>query len=352
MAKLQAKKINEALKKAQRVGEVELPFSIMGCSVVLRSLRPEEYESALRAVDEYADLQYINAFKREHICRAICEVNGESLREYDFVEVEVEEPDRTGTLVVKKISLERHKFVSDYILSTWSREAIDTAFRKFNEVVAKSEKAAVEGVEFTIPDETPEDKYRRLLTEVKDIEGQIPFELSARILKEQGYILASSSSELKEVDQKLSQLSGEPLEPEREVVSQGQVPSQPRQENVPEPQPERTRSQLQPDPEVLMRQRRPLNQTAFSEQQPPPEMQVRPAIPATSASIRRAQEIEAIEQGAMLESVVPVAPTRLLDGIPELAEPVAKVNPKAAEQIFEQPPTAGINPRYRAPTRM
>jgi len=393
MAKLQAKKITEALKKAQRVGEVEVSFTVADCNVVLRSLRPEEYEAAMQAAQEFEELQYINAFKREHISRAVCEINGESLREYDFVEVDVEETDpRTGKVSTKTVALERHQFVSEYILATWSREVIDTTFRKFNEVVAKSEKASTEGVEFTIPDETPEEKYRRLLIEAKEIEGQIPFELVGRILDEVGYMSRSSKGELEGVDQKLAQVAeeippGEVPEPQpvpvaapqrapvRAQAPSHQAPANPPQEapEVPLARPVRPNlpPELQhPDPEVLMRSRKPLNQVASpvpqppqaqvpqatQPAQPPPAMQARPVIPATPAALRRAQEIEAMEQQAALPDDPTPPPiqggTRLAEGIPELAENIAKVNPQAAERIFEQPPVAGINPRFKAPPRL
>jgi len=366
MAKLQAKKITEALKKAQRVGEVEIPFRVTGCDIVVRSLRPEEYEAATQAAQEFEDLQYINAFKREHLSRSICEINGESLREYDFVEVDIEEPDpNTGRLAAKTVSLERHQFVSDYVLATWSREAVDTAFRKFNDVVAKSEQAATEGVEFTIPDETPEERYRRLLVEAKEIEGQVPFELVGRILDEVGYISKSSKDELKDVDQKLSQVSAEvTVEPELTPATQIEVPvTRPARPNL-------SSESQQSDPEALMRSRRPLNQSstpvpqpvvtqqAIQSAQPPLSMQARPVIPATPAALKRAQEIEAMESAALVDmGQQPLSPviqggTRLVDGIPELSEKVQRINPQAAERIFEQPPVAGINPRFKAPPRL
>jgi hypothetical protein len=159
--KIQAKKIAEALKKAQRVGEVEESVTIAGCPIVLRSLTNPEYVAATLAIEGLEDIEYAVAFRIENICRAICEINGESLREVDFVEVEVENP-KTGK--VEAQVLERHQFVRDYILASWSREAMDVAARKFNDVVEKAEKAASDGIRFDTPDENAEETYRRLET--------------------------------------------------------------------------------------------------------------------------------------------------------------------------------------------
>lgn len=358
MARLQAKKIADALKKAQRVGEVEEPVTIDGCSLVLRSLRPEEFEAAVMAAQEFEDLQYLNAFKKEHLNRSIVEVNGESLREYDFVEVELEETNpETGAGVAKTVALERHKFISEYVLSTWSREAVDTVFRKFNDVVAKAEKAATEGVTFTVPEEIPEEIYRRLLQEAKELEGQIPFELVGRILDEVGYVSKSSKEELESADSKLAQVPpGEQVVPPEasQTVSRSLPPTTPL-----------------PDPRTLVAARVPLNQRAVSlpvpapSQEPipasprgavpPPELQVRPVIPVSPAALKRAQELQAIEAlgPVPLEDTHTVqGVSRLADGVAELREPMAGIDQKAAERIFEQPPVAGINPRYRPPPRM
>jgi hypothetical protein len=351
MARLQAKKIADALKKAQRVGEVEESFTVDGCEVVLRSLRPSEIEAATTASNEFEDLAFINAFKRERICRSVVELNGESLREYDFVEVEVEETDPlTKEMALRTVVLERHQFIADYVFSTWSGEAVDTAYRKYNDLMAKAEKRAVEGVAFTVPEETPEDKYRRLLVEAKELEGEIPFELVGRILNEVGYVAKSSKEELEAAESKLAQVSPE--------------------EATPSPETPRGPTPL-PDPRALVAARVPLNQRAVSlpvpapSQEPvpasprgavpPQELQARPVIPVSPAALKRAQELQAIEALGPVpleDSPTVQGVSRLADGIAELKEPMAGIDQKAAERIFEQPPVAGINPRYRPPPRM
>jgi hypothetical protein len=280
-------------------------------------LTPEEHEAILQSVQEYEDLQYVNAFKKEHVARSIVEVNGASLREYDFIEVEVEEFDSArGEVFLKTVSLERHKFVLDYVLATWSREAIDTVFRKFNEVIAKSERVATEGVEFTIPEESPEDKYRRLLVEAKDIEGHIPVELVNNILNEVGYMSKATKEDLEKIDQKLSQIAQE--EPKEAV----EVP--PKHETPKEVQ-------------KALKGRKPLNQMPMEIPQPPQERS------------NRSKEIEEIEGDILLTPELPVqGNSRLVNEVPILDEKAPKVNPREIETILDKPPVAGINPRYKS----
>jgi hypothetical protein len=360
MAKrLQAKKITEALQKAQRVGEVEERFSISGCEVVLRSLTPEEFESVITETEDLDEgLPYINSFKKGHICRSLVEVNGESLREYDFVDVEVESTDiATKQVTQKVVALERHRFVLEYILATWSREAIDVSYRKFLDLTSKSEAEAAKGVEFTLPDETPEEKYRRLLIETKEIEAQIPIELATRILDEVGYMTKSSKEELDHVDQVLSkvaedtsdelqeELQREPVPVEAPASStdlrsmlQSRVPLNQRSVAIPVPVPQPVMTQT-PDP------------------QPAPRVVSGPALPITPEVRRRAQEISALEFGMGLDSMDPgpalqggtsyTVPPHLSEGAQLLSEPAVRVDPNGVNTILDQPPAVGINPRYK-----
>lgn len=304
MAKLQAKRIAEALKKAQRVGEVEESFSITDCHVVLRSLRSDEYEDVMSSIGEQEDIAYIQAFKSEHLSRSIIEINNESLREYDFVDVDVEEVDnKTGRSEIKTVTLERHKFIKDYVIATWSREAIDVAFRKFNDVVAKAERVAAQEVTFEVPDETAEEKYRRLISEAKEIEGTVPFELAAKVRDDNGYLL---KQEWTAAEAKLAQVQAEGIDPEP----------------VQEPPPVVTPAPVS----MASILRQPVRE--------PPPPQVDPVL------LRKAAEIQA------LEGEVPV-------GAMHQVEPkLQSRNPEAAMGIIDQPPAGGLNPRFRPPPRV
>jgi hypothetical protein len=373
MAKrLQAKKITDALQKAQRVGEVEERFTITGCEVVLRNLLPEEFEAIIGEFEELEDLAYVNAFKKGHLCRSLIELNGESLREYDFVEVDIEEVDPvTKVATPKTINLERYKFVLDYVLSTWSREAIDVAYRKFLDLTSKSESEAAKGVDFILPDETADEKFRRILVEVKELEGQIPFELAKRILDEVGYVAKSSKEELENVEQVLSKVAAE--------VDAPMAPEAPQSVVTPAPALVAPPSQGT-DLKSVLQSRVPLNQRSVAVpvaatapvHQPSPETDLIPAvvgavptprmipgqsIPVSPAAMKRAQEIGSLEgMGSVDMPAITggshyLEATRLGDGVPTLDTHEQGVDQTGIASILNKPPSGGINPRYRPPPR-
>ena len=108
-----------------------------------------------------------------------------------------------------------------------------------------------------------------------------------------------------------------------------------------------------------MQARQPLNQRAVEVPAPPAVLQANPVLPPSQAALRRAAEITAMEgelaaptpavQGGTV--IAPVNPGERQEPM-ELSRQQAKINPSEAERIFEQPPVAGINPRFRAPPRM
>jgi hypothetical protein len=372
MATLSAKKITEALKKAQKIGRAEEPLTIDGCSFVLQSLRPDEYAVIHETLEEIPEgIGYLNAFKREHLCRSICEFNEVDLRDIDFVEVDVEIVDeKTKKPVVKTVKVETYAFVRDYILGSWAREAIDVAFRKFNDAVAKAEKIASEGITFVVPDESVEDKYRRLLAEAKDIEGHVPVDLSVKIREELGYLTTPTQVELEAANEKLSKIGELQPEPTQEVAPE--AAPEPTSEAAPTAATPKARAaqrapvvakplpqEDQPTPDEIMQARQPLNQRPVEVPVPTPAMQANPVIPANQAVLKKSAQIAAMEGESSLDPPLVQGGTQIVAVVPgadradrtpmELSRPLERVNPSEAERIFEQPPTAGINPRFRKP---
>jgi hypothetical protein len=354
--RLKASKIQDAIQKAQRVGEVEERFTIDGCDIVLRSLQPNEFQAVLDEISDLEDVAYMTGYRYGHLCRSIVEVNGESLREFDFVEVDVEEG--TGEdKVVRSIAIERHKFILDYILVSWSREAIDAAFRKFSDVLDSAEQKAINGVEFRVPDETPEDKFRRLMLEAKELEGQIPFELVGRILSETGYTSKSSKEELETVDKRLARVAAE-------IASTGSVTSQSEaSDSTPDVVPSASRSTRVPLNQIPVTVPTPATPTvnrAEVTEKPRPQIQLSPEV------LRRSRELEILESTAPLnyqaevghsETTAPAiqSSTRVADAVPSgsvvSAAPTTRLDPSGVSSILDRPPTAGVNPRYRPPPR-
>ena len=66
MGTVSAKQLNTAMAKAKAVGMVEEGFTIGDCEVVLRNLRPDEYEAVVAETSELEDLTYLNAYQSAH----------------------------------------------------------------------------------------------------------------------------------------------------------------------------------------------------------------------------------------------------------------------------------------------
>lgn len=396
MATLSAKKIVEALSRARNVGQVEEAACIDGCEIVLRSLRPDEHLTIQTDCSEHDDAAFLDAWRKEHICRSLVEFNGTDLREIDSIEIEVEELNGKGLPEIKPIQVETHAFVRDYILNTWSREAIDVAYRKYNDVVEKAERQANAGVTFVVAEETAEEKFRRLLGEMKEIDGHLPAELRNKILEEAGYLQKVTTEEAEAAHTRLANLAAEqeaadatiatpPPEPEAApapVIRPGpqarpaaqqvapQVRPQARPAPTPPPAQEASPQPRRPQqavagmsPAQMMSQRHPLNRVAADRPLPiptysaplPPTLPVPEEDDGGPPAHLRTSRIQALEEAAGL----PVDPRRV--GLPQNATALTDsseiielkknvgVDPKSVEPIFEQPPAAGINPRFRRP---
>jgi hypothetical protein len=352
MGTISEKKIESALAKARNLGIVEEDFTIEDCAVVLRNLRPEEYAVILKECEECEGGDYVTAYQKGHISRALVEVNGVDLRETDFVEVEEVDP-KTGA--TRQVSLELHSYLERNLISSWSKEAVFTAYRKFGDVVLKAEKKAKEGIKFEIPDETPEEKFRRILGELKEAEEDVPSLLLDRILEDAGYMRKSTAEEVKSAMDRANALAREQIAKEK---AQEQVPEQ---EVSAPPTPPRPSIA-----EELMRKRQPLNRQPVelpvdphqviqqvAEQSAPPAAPILPAIiPAKPdpAASHRAQQIAAMEGGLDLIEGGPSVPPVSAE-VAELRER-PKMDPEAFSKGIDQPPLVGINPRYRPPSRL
>jgi hypothetical protein len=383
MTILQAKRIFDALSQARGVGIIEESFTVMGCEVVLRSLRPEEYEQIHAEVSDKEDIAYLNAYRLEHLARAVVEVQGVSFRGVDSVEVDVETYDeKSKRTVIETVNVETHAFIREHVLSTWGREAIDTAFRKFGDVVAKSEKASAEGVTFTIPDETPEEKLRRLLMDVKEAEALIEPHVAQNILEDLGFMHKATEEQMRGVDARLKSLT-EAAEATPPPPAPAPPPERPAPPPPPAPAPEKA-PQARPapaptpappppaTPEQRLQARQPLNRIPQPIPQPgrnvAPPHQARqvppspsPQAPAPSEEIvggprTRSAVIEELESAGLPGGLPPPPQSTFsrpasADEIVEVAQPDPKREGKGAMTVFERPPTGGLNPRFRPPPR-
>ena len=363
MGTISAKTLNEALAKAKNVGVVEESFVIGDCEVTLRNLRPDEYAAVLQDCQGLEDVQYLNTYQKGHIARSIVAINGVDLHGVEFVDSEEPDPKKPGQ--AKHVKLELHTYLLKNVIETWGKEAVYTAYRKFGDVVELAERKAKEGIQFLMPEETDEEKYRRLLLEAKEYEDNIPNTMVDQILDDVGLMRKSTADEIKAAMERADQLAREQeqSEPSLEPVSETAIaPVQVAVavEATPQAEVNRPSAQRPPDPhqtlqEAIAARRQPVASSL------PVVQQATAEAPAAS----RASQIAALEAEAGVGGVDPTAltlPGRNGQPIPVAAYGAAtevveikkqeSFDPNAARQILDKPPVAGINPRYRPPTRL
>jgi hypothetical protein len=371
MGTLSARNLTEALSHARNIGLVEESFVLGDISVVVRNLRPDQYDSIFKECQGLADVEYLNAWQMGHVTRAICEINGLDLRDVTVVEDEEPDPKRQGQMRVVKQEL--HTWLRKQVLSTWSRESIYICYRKVADAIEAGEKKAQDGVAFRIPDESPEDKYRRLLGELKEVEEEVPEKILDAVLRENGMMRRSTQEEIDAAAAKLAQVDVEPMAANPDPVVP--EPSRPSPEPVrtsepeqPTPEPRRTAGPPSPDRMAqLLRNRVPMNQGVSSEtvqpvqQEQVPPLYVEPTRPAPpahavpqTALTGRSAEAAALEGG--LDALLADMANPPVNLQPQTQRPEVRVgsnpklDPQAAQAILDAPPVGGINPRFRPPT--
>lgn len=392
---IHANKIREALGKAVRVGIIEQPIILGDCPVVMQNLRPEEFESILQEIHELEDAEYYHAYQVGHLSRSIVELDGFDLRDIDFIEDDVPEGTYeisgfiasakaaeefaselrklggTATVVppdgsegTRHIKLERHEWVRKNVIATWSRESILVGWRKFAELLIDADAKSKEGIEFKIPDESAEDRYRRLVSELKETEEELPPDMVTHILEEAGYLKGTSPEELAAVQERAREFARE--QQEKATATPPQAPQA--EQEAPAAPPEVSRAAA----EDAMRRRQPMNQQAASVPQPPvaPTPQPTPARRAAAvppqirssavnpaemggAARRAAQlaELEAQVDPGLVEAIQQQQQQQLPEKPPTEVVEVRPnvVDPKGIVAITEKPPKAGLNPRFRDP---
>jgi hypothetical protein len=388
MGTISARKIDEALSKARDVGLVEEPFTIGDVSIVLRNLRPDELTAIYEENKELEAVNHLFSYQKSHICRSIVEINGADLRDVDFVEVEEEVKDpKTGDPIldpqtqqpkIKKVKLERHAYVRAHILDTWLKETIAVTWRKFTEVLKISEDKAKEGIKFILPEQTPEERFRGLVDDLREAlaESNVPEPIVEKVLEEAGLMRTSTAEEIKAAMAKADQFARERQQEEAASAAPPPPPAPPVQgpgeSRIPMPSGVRS-----PSPEEIMARRSPMNRQAV--EMPPP--QPNPTIAGSPqgpppVALHRSQRIASVE--AVADGLdVPVPPP----GDPALAQRLVAPLPGQASVVHPNAPhlsgekvvlgekgrdrvdmqqfstivgpnqKVGINPRFRPPQR-
>lgn len=324
MDTLPVSRLKAALTKARNVGRVEEPVTIAGCAIVLQSLSPDEYEAINEETKGLDEMAYLHAYQIEHLCRSIVEIEGCDLRETKFIELD--EGD-------KKVKLEKHAWLRDEYLRTWSRESIVSAWRKMLEVFAKADEKAKEGIQFSIAEETEEQTFRRLLGEMKEAAGDLPDELVLKILDEEGLMLKASKAELDAVNESLK----------NEATPAPEAPKA-------APPPPAPPSTTPAEAAALMANRVPMNRQAV--EVPTPQSQSAPvAVPAG----RRVEVPKEIREAAVpLQSLSRADRPPMPDLPPPQPQEIVEIKrppPTPQIPVIDGPPAAGINTRYQPPRR-
>lgn len=380
MGIVSGKQLTEALQKAQAVGMVEESFKIGDCEVTLRNLRPDQYEGVIQECKDLEDVAYLNKWQEGHVCRSIVQINGVDLRDADFVEVEEPDPKNKGQ--VKTVKRELHDWLRRHVLSTWAKEAIYTTFRKFTDVIILAESSAKKDVKFVVAEETPEDQFRRLLGELKELESEVPPPLVRAALEEHGYTHFTQPQDV-EALRNFDQNVPKPPAPET-PPSAAPAPPPPAAPTSPPPPaapPIAATPQASAiDPALraaqIMRTRVPLNQQPVSV----PDISQAPAAEApvtyqpiphhrvpSGADIglpeggispsfndeRASAPVPVIPPGMMPPSNMP--PGMAIPAPPPGSTPVPMLDqrgahatdPRQLATIVNQPPHVGLNPKYR-----
>lgn len=340
MGAIDSKKLNAALSRAKNIGLVEEPFTVVGCDLVLRSLRSEDYTAVMQECDGLPEEEYIHRYQKGHIARSIVEINGVDLRDSKFVTVD--ETDASGA--VRPVKLELPQYLTKHMLDTWGKEAVDVTFRKLSDVLERAERQAKEGITFIVPDETPEEKFRRLLLETRAAEKDVPGTLLDKILEEQGLVRKEAAEEVRRALERADKLA---QEQEAKVAEQPAEPPQSAPEPVPLPVvPVSGPPPARPapvDPHATLQQAIASRGTPIVQSE---QTDVRP-------NTRRAQ-IAALE-GTMPDVEEPDLGSAISLQAGDPAEVVEirrdPIDVQAASTIVDNPPIAGINPRFRPPQR-
>lgn len=339
MSSMKASRLKAILEKARNAGQVEEPVTIAGLDLVLTSLTAQTQATIHDELKDVPESAYAVEYQIEHVCRSIVEVDGISLREADYVEVD-------GEAGGPSVKLERHQWLRDNVVSTWSYDMVQVAFRKVLDAIASATQLANAGVQFKVEAESDEEKFRRLLGDLKEAGAELPIDMREVILREEGLLVAASKAELEDLGERAKTWA----QPEPEPAPAAEEPSAPparapqQLDAVEEEEELRDPSSAPPAP-VAPSQRVPLNQTPIRDPMPVnlPDQQAvtanrRPGAPPPDQVhdlSKRTSRFAAIEA--------------LDDDAPVVLQPEPRVDRDGVQTIVDKPPVVGVNPKFVSP---
>lgn len=327
MPTMKASRLKAVLEKARSAGQVEEAVTIAGLDLVLTSLTAQTLATIHDELKDVSESAYAVEYQIEHVCRSIVEVDGTSLREANFIEVESED----GSALTK---VERHQWLRDNVVSTWSYDMVQVAFRKVLDVISSATQLANAGVVFKVEAETDEEKYRRLLGDLKEAGAELPGELREAILAEQGLRVSTDKAELEELGARVSTWAKPPEEPVAEApAGPQQAPEAPEVAASPAPQPVASPAA-----------RVPLNQTPIRDPVP-----VAPSEHHAVVANRRAGAPPPDQVYDLTTRAARFAAIEAMEDEPAVVHPEPPIDQEGVKSIVDKPPVAGINPKYVNP---
>lgn len=205
---LDLKKLKSSLQKAKNLGFAEERFEIDGLELVVRSINAKDFAEVLVDLEDVPAVSYQFEYQAKLVSRAIVEIAGEDLRDITML------PSDDGSK-----NIERHAYLYREIVSKWPREILFTVFKKFLDATTSTEKKAVDGVTFLVPNESDESKFRRLLNEAKEVEDMVPPELRKTILQEMGFAAHETAAEIQEAVDIVNNINPTVVTPEPEEAT-------------------------------------------------------------------------------------------------------------------------------------
>jgi len=353
MTTITARKLQEGLSKARDIGLVEQEAEIEDCHLIVRNLRPDEYEAIIAETKDLAGMEQMNVYQKAHVCRAIVEINGINLRKVQFVEDEQEDPKVAGKM--RTVKREVHEYLRAEVVNTWTKEPLYVVFRKVLDAVSEAEKRAKQKVQFIAEEETQEEKLRRALGEVQELREDLPEQVFDRALSDMGFQRKIAEAAGKEIEERLQKatVEGKPAAEEpaspapREAVPVIREVAPAPRESVAPLSAENLRQRMQ--------ERVPMNRQAVPVPPPPVVVAHTPPAPAVVPASRTARiaameaDVDPMLTAAMLEGSSQ-AVTRPVE-IPVIGgDRTERVDP--TQLAVDRPPQAGLNPLYRPPPRV
>lgn len=347
---LNANSIKSELSNLKKLMTVELSFVVMGVSITIRSLLPEERLNVMMQAVNYKQnqLEFVIFSKLSFIALSIVELQG-----IDFRGVELVQKERfvSGKKEPELIKVPLATYLKEEVVSKWSDEIINVIEKKMEEVSKLSNKKAREGIVFEKDEDDYVGNFRVLLNEAKELEKNIPETMVSNILGEFGWAkFGVSLEEAKRIEEKFkSEKANE--EPEQKIestqVKESQEPDEPNTEEENEEGGDKE--------EFDLINRRALNQEYDVSRIPSTQP---PIVTSPEPMVVRAKNKPPVEVVASQEMLSRGGRSNLIADIEgAMGEDNTIVIGKNRQDktkdavVFDPKPVGGINPKFQRPNR-